>query len=211
MNKRTFSHLLTVCALVFFMTSTVAQAQTKRSKQPVRPSRQMLKPDTPTPINENERTINDLLWFAFGCMNNDVNSSDEAKAQLITLFNTCENINGYVGLHAGETYKHTYRGAPIAVNILDCFNKRQWYCFYFNNKSKADQFYTLLAADIRKTGIPLVKDNIYGGLSNRRRPVSVFKWVYVSPAELIKKADESNIHGAGAVGMYVVELGVYKR
>ena len=68
-----------------------------------------------------------------------------------------------------------------------------------------------LVKDIKNVGIPLTNDRVYGGMSNRRNPISIFKWVYVSPPTLIKEADTSNIHGEDAVGLYTVELGVYKR
>ena len=55
------------------------------------------------------------------------------------------------------------------------------------------------------------KDKVYGGYSNRKQTVSIFKWVYVSPALKVEKADNSNINISDYVEMYCVELGVYKR
>ena len=60
-------------------------------------------------------------------------------------------------------------------------------------------------------GIPLTKDTVYGGMSNRKKPVSIFKWVYVATPVRVKEASTSNIEAADVVGMYKVELGVYKR
>ena len=60
-------------------------------------------------------------------------------------------------------------------------------------------------------GIPLTKDKVYGGMSNRRKPVSIFKWVYVDPPVKVKEASSANIETADVVGMYKVELGVYKK
>ena len=68
-----------------------------------------------------------------------------------------------------------------------------------------------MVKDIQNVGIPLTKDKIYGGMSNRKKPVSVFKWVYVFPPVKVKKPGPSNIEPEEAVGKYKVELGVYKR
>jgi hypothetical protein len=65
--------------------------------------------------------------------------------------------------------------------------------------------------DIQSAGIPLTKDNIYGGMSNRKKPISVFKWVYVNLPVKVKEVCPVNIETADVVGMYKVELGVYKR
>jgi hypothetical protein len=83
--------------------------------------------------------------------------------------------------------------------------------FFFSSKNEADQFYNNMVKDIQNVGIPLTKDNIYGGMSNRKKPVSVFKWVYVFPPVKVKKPSPSNIEPEEAVGKYKVELGVYKR
>ena len=108
-------------------------------------------------------------------------SEEEIQEQLSGTFGSSERVNGCVGLHD------------------------------FDSRSEAEGFYADLAADIKKVGIPLVPDKLYGGLSSRTRPVSVFKWVYVSPPEKVKEADNSNINGPDVVGKYVVELGVYKK
>ena len=211
LSSRVFAYL-SMSVLLLFLSASVADAQTTKSKKVKASPRPSLKrPVSPTPITEQERSVKDLLWFAYGCLTDAVNDSEAAKEQLTQYFNSWENINGYVGLHGGEAYNFTYRGVPIAIAYLDCPDKRQWYCFYFSNKAEADKFCTLLSNDVKGVGIPLVRDRIYGGMSNRSRPVSVFKWVYVAAPEKIKEADNSNIHGAGAVGMWVVEFGVYKR
>ena len=48
-------------------------------------------------------------------------------------------------------------------------------------------------------------------MSNRKKPVSIFKWVYVATPVKVKEVGPSNIETAEVVGMYKVELGVYKR
>ena len=68
-----------------------------------------------------------------------------------------------------------------------------------------------MVKDIQKAGIPLTKDTVYGGMSNRRRPVSIFKWVSVVEPVKVKEAGPSNIETPDVVGMYKVELGVYKK
>ena len=76
---------------------------------------------------------------------------------------------------------------------------------------EAGKFYNSLVKDIQCAGIALTQDKIYGGMSNRKRPVSIFKWVYVSPPVKVKEASPSNIETEDMVGMYKVEFGVYKR
>ena len=74
-----------------------------------------------------------------------------------------------------------------------------------------DEFYNNLVNDIRDVGIPLVKDNIYGGMSTRRKPVSIFKWVSVDVPVKVKEVSPSNIETGDHVGKYKVELGVMKK
>ena len=72
-------------------------------------------------------------------------------------------------------------------------------------------FQVNLANDIRAIGIPLAWDKIFGGVSNRSKPVSIFKWVSITDPEYIKMADTSNIDTPDVIGKYKVELGVYKK
>ena len=169
------------------------------------------RPSSPTSTDVRERTIADLLYFPFACLPEDISTMEEAQRQLTDTFGTCENISLMPGLHASASYDYTYRGVPIGICYYDWFDQRQWYYFYFNFKQDADQFYADLASDIKQAGIPLTADKIYGGMSNRRHPVSVFKWVYVNPPVQVKETDTSNINRSDVVGMFTVELGVYKR
>ena len=169
------------------------------------------RPTAPTPIDVCERTIKDFLYYPFACIDADLSTLDEAQRQVAAAFGTCENVNGGPGIHQGDAFNFTYRNVPIGVAYFDHYDNRMWYSFYFDTKADADRFYKLLAADIKKAGIPLVADNIYGGLSNRKRPVSIFKWVYVIPAAKVKEANASNINRPESVGKYFVEFGVYKR
>ena len=168
-------------------------------------------PAVPTHIDVKERTIRDLLYFPFSCINAYMPTRESAWQEITDTFGTCETINGYPGLHAGAAFDFTYRGAQIGICCYDWMDNRTWYDFFFKTKAEADQFYNDLVKDIQGVGIPLTKDNIYGGMSNRKKPVSVFKWVSVVPPEKVKEVGPSNIETADMVGMYKVDLGVYKK
>ena len=111
----------------------------------------------------------------------------------------------------GVTFDFTYRGTPIGICYYDWYDNRNWYDFFFETKNEAEQFYDNLVNDIRGAGIPLTKDNLYGGMSNRKKPVSVFKWVSVDAPVKVKEVSPSNIETADHVGKYKVELGVMKK
>ena len=168
-------------------------------------------PAVPTHIDVKERTIRDLLYFPFSCINAYMPTRESAWQEITDTFGTCETINGYPGLHAGAAFDFTYRGAQIGICCYDWMDNRTWYDFFFKTKAEADQFYNDLVKDIQGVGIPLTKDNIYGGMSNRKKPVSVFKWVSVVPPEKVKEVGPSNMETADMVGMYKVDLGVYKK
>ena len=168
-------------------------------------------PSAPTPIEVRERTIRDLLYFPFSCISDPMTTRELAWQVVENTFGTCEAINGSPGLHAGGAYDFTYSGVAIGLCYYSWYCDRTWYDFFFSSKNEADQFYNNLVKDIQNVGIPLTKDKIYGGMSNRKKPVSVFKWVYVFPPVKVKKPGPSNIEPEDAVGKYKVELGVYKR
>ena len=168
-------------------------------------------PSVPTPIEIRERTIRDLLYFPFSCISDPMTTRELAWQVVENTFGTCEAINGSPGLHAGGAYDFTYRGVAIGLCFYSWYGDRTWYNFFFSSKNEADQVYNNMVKDIQNVGIPLTKDNIYGGMSNRKKPVSVFKGVYVVPPVKVKKHGPSNIEPEDAVGKYKVELGVYKR
>ena len=168
-------------------------------------------PSAPTPIEVRERTIRDLLYFPFSCISDPMTTRELAWQVVENTFGTCEAINGSPGLHAGGAYDFTYSGVAIGLCYYSWYGDRTWYDFFFSSKNEADQFYNNMVKDIQNVGIPLTKDKIYGGMSNRKKPVSVFKWVYVFPPVKVKKPGPSNIEPEEAVGKYKVELGVYKR
>lgn len=168
-------------------------------------------PAVPTHIDVKERTIKDILFFPFSCINAYLPTRETAMQEITDTFGSCETIDGYLGLHAGKAFDFTYRGVAIGICYYDWMDDRTWYDFFFSTKGEADKFYNNLVKDIQNAGIPLTKDNIYGGMSNRKKPVSVFKWVSVIPPTKVKEVSPSNIETADVVGMYKVDLGVYKK
>ena len=168
-------------------------------------------PATPTAIEVRERTIQDLLYFPFSCINNPMPTQELARQEVEDTFGTCETINGSPGLHSSASFDFTYLGVNIGLCYYSWYGDRTWYDFFFKSLNEADQFYNNIVKDIQSAGIPLTKDNIYGGMSNRKKPVSIFKWVYVATPVKVKEVGPSNIETAEVVGMYKVELGVYKR
>jgi len=168
-------------------------------------------PSAPTPIDVRERTIKDLLYYPFSCISAPMTTREAAWQEVTKTLGSCETINFYAGLHADEVFDFTYRDHLIGLCFYDWYDNRTWYYFFFSERAKANQFYNNMVKDIQGAGIPLTKDNIYGGMSNRKKPVSIFKWVYVAPPVKVKEASPSNIEPDAVVGMYKVELGVYKR
>lgn len=168
-------------------------------------------PAQPTQIEVRERTVSDLLYFPFSCIEAPMPSREQAWQVVTDTFGNCESVNLCPGLHAGATFDFTYRGTPIGICYYDWYDKRTWYDFFFETKKEADEFYSNLVNDIRDAGIPLVKDNIYGGMSTRKKPVSIFKWVSVDVPVKVKEVSPSNIETGEHVGKYKVELGVMKK
>lgn len=214
--KASISNIITSILIVSFLFCIPTPTSAQNRKRTVRTTGRSSvsgpqRPASPTPVSQKARTINDLLYFPYGCLPNTVTTSESAAEQLTELFGTYENVNGGIGLHNSPAYAFTYKGTPIGLCHYDWYGNRQWYEFYFDSKSSAQQFYSVLCNDIRQAGIPMTKDRIYGGLSTRKRPISIFKEVYVFLPSLIKEADKSNIHGPEVVGKYVVEMGVYRR
>ena len=200
----TITMLLTGAFLLLFPVSSNAQNKTAGKK--------LQQPSSPSPIDKSERTIKDLLFFPYGCLSSTISNADEAKEMLENTFGTSEKVNNiYLGLHNSSSYNYTYRGIPIGLCYIDWFDNREWYDFYFDSKAEAQQFYTKLTKDVTSAGILLTKDKVYGGMSNRNRPISIFKWVYVAPPTMVKEVVGNNIHLADVVGKYVVEFGVYKK
>lgn len=171
-------------------------------------------PSAPSPRTTKARTIGDLLYFPYGCLTSDVNSKEKAQQALTRLYGRCETINGfYNGLHHDNTsFFYTYKGTPIGVAYIDWLENRTFYDFYLNSKAEADKFYATMVKDLKAAGIPLTYDKVYGGVSNRKHPVSIFKWVYVDKPKKITSNDlGGNINLPKNVGQYVIEVGVYKR
>ena len=201
------------------LSSSTAEAQSRRTKKRTStaveksPSKPTIKRkhSTPTPVGDSERTIEDLLFYPFSCLNATFSSVEAVRQEIIDTFGSCESVNLSPGLHYGDAFDFTYQGVPIGVCYYDWTNDRCWYCFYFDTKAEAMIFQVNLANDIRAIGIPLAWDKIFGGVSNRSKPVSIFKWVSITDPEFIKMADTSNIDTPDVIGKYKVELGVYKK
>ena len=112
----------TLISLFLFVPLMLAVAQAQKT------------PAIPTHIDVKERTIQDLLYFPFTCINAYMPTREIAWQQVMDTFNTCETINGYPGLHAGESFDFTYRGVPIGICFYDWYDNRTWYLFFFNAK-----------------------------------------------------------------------------
>ena len=168
-------------------------------------------PSSPTQIEVKERTISDLLYYPLSCIESPMPSREQAVQVITDIFGSCEHINNiYPGFHAGAVFDFTYRGIPIGICYYDWYDKRTWYDFFFETKNEADRFFNKLVDDIRGAGIPLTKDTVYGGMSNRKRPISVFKWVAVDSPVKVKEVSPSNIETADHVGKYKVSFSVTK-
>jgi hypothetical protein len=192
-----------ILVIVLLLSSASAMAQNSVGTLKV--------PSAPTPIEMKERTIQDLLYFPFSCISDPMPTREVGMQVVMDTFGTCETVNNSPGLHASGAFDFTYRGVNIGLCYYSWFDDRTWYHFYFKTKNEADQFANNLVKDIQDAGIPLTKDKIYGGMSNRKKPISIFKWVYVAPSVKVKEAGPTNIETKDVVGMYNVELGVYKR
>lgn len=203
--------LLLMAILLLVSTSVNAQSRRRTQTRRTTTSARLKAPAAPTPVSVRERTIQDLLFFPFASLPDNLDTQEKAQEQLIATFGQCESVSLLPGLHAHDTFDFTYRDVPLGLAYYDWSDNRMWYFFYFEAKADADQFYRNLCNDVKNVGIPLAYDKIYGGMSNRTRPVSIFKWVYVNTPEKVKDPQGSNTDSPHLIGWYKVELGVYKR
>lgn len=211
-TRRTLTFTLLLMGALFICAPS-ANAQSKNVKRKAATTGiKQQRPQKPSPVETRERTIKDLLYFPYGCLSSDVSNAEDAQNMLKQLFGSCEKVdNVYYGLHRNDSFDYTYRGVPIGLTFYDWFDNRQWYHFYFDTVAEAQKFYNALAADLKAAGIPMTKDKVYGGVSNRGRSLQYFKSVYVFPPLKVKEADGANIHRQDVVGKYQVEFGVYKK
>ena len=194
-----------VMLAAFLMVSLSADAQSRTGRRRAQTKRtttsaRLKAPAAPTPVSVRERTIQDLLFFPFASLPDNLNTLEKTQEQLTATFGQCESVSMLPGLHAHDTFDFTYRNVPLGLAFYD-----------FEAKADAERFYRNLSNDIKNVGIPLTYDKIYGGLSNRTRPVSIFKWVYVNTPEKVKIIEGANTDSPHLKGWYKVELGVYKR
>lgn len=213
MKNTTLRLLPLLLMAIMLLVSTSVNAQSRRRTQTRRTttSARLKAPAAPTPVSVRERTIQDLLFFPFASLPDNLDTQEKAQEQLIATFGQCESVSLLPGLHAHDTFDFTYRDVPLGLAYYDWSDNRMWYFFYFEAMADADRFYRNLCNDIKNVGIPLAYDKIYGGMSNRTRPVSIFKWVYVNTPEKVKDPQGSNTDSPHLIGWYKVELGVYKR
>ncbi len=207
-------YMLLFTAVVLFLAPSTALAQKKEKRNgdgKAYVAASIIKPAPPTPMSVRERNIRDLLYYPYGCLPAEVDTREEAQAGLTEAFGGAEIINGDIGIHANEAFDYTYLGVQISVCYASWFDNRHWYHFYFDSRKAAEDFYVKCVAEIKSVGIPLTKDKIYGGVSNRKHPVYIFKWVSVSTPTIVKDAYGGNIYTPDVVGKYCVELAVYKR
>lgn len=169
-------------------------------------------PASPTSITTRNRSIRDLLYFPYGCLPKEIDTKEEAQDALSSYFGLYEVINVFcIGLHRNLHFNYSYKNVPIGVSFTDWNENNHWFRFYLKTREEADKFYNSLIKDVINVGIPLKKDKVYGNYSNRKKPVSIFQWVYVDPPRKVEKADNANVDITDYVGMYFVELGVYKK
>lgn len=205
MNKKPFfeNPIILLLSIFTLLMPAVSSAQKTVGK--------LHAPSSPSPIEVKERTISDMLYYPLSCIESPMPSREQAVQVITDIFGSCEHINNiYPGFHAGAVFDFTYRGIPIGICYYDWYDKRTWYDFFFETKNEADKFFNKLVDDIRGAGIPLTKDTVYGGMSNRKRPISVFKWVAVDSPVKVKEVSPSNIETAAHVGKYKVSFSVTK-
>ena len=111
--------------LFLLMPFMLATAQTPKS------------PLAPTQIGGKERTIQDLLYFPFTCINADMPTKDIAWQLIMDTFNTCETINGNPGLHAGDSFDFT---ANLTAALKTAWNSCVSAAKAAKNASKATWF-----------------------------------------------------------------------
>lgn len=80
----------------------------------------MLKaPSAPTPIEYKERTIQDLLYYPFSCIEVNMTTQELARQTVENTFGTCETINGFPGLHASGSCGYGVLRQPRRAGMGD--------------------------------------------------------------------------------------------
>ena len=171
----------------------------------------LVKPSAVSPLSQCERTLRDLLYFPLGVLPETVITKEGVRKALTNAFGSAETINAFsVGLHRNARFSYTYLGEPIEIAYSEMDSpRRSWFRFYFKSYDAAERFVEAVGADMKANGIPVTKDKIYGGYSNRNKPVGIFKWVGVDQPTKVKEADNCNLNRADMVGKFVVEINVY--
>ena len=136
--------LLLMATLLLVSTSVNAQSRTGRRRAQTTKttiSARLKAPAAPTPVSVRERTIQDLLFFPFASLPDNLDTREKAQEQLTATFGQCEFISLYPGLHAHDTFDFTYRDVPLGLAYYDWSDNRMWYFFYFEAKADAERFY----------------------------------------------------------------------
>ena len=76
-------------------------------------------PAAPTPIENRERTIQDLLYYPFSCIDAPMTTRESAWQIITDTFGSCETINGSPGLHANGSFDFSYRDETIGICFYD--------------------------------------------------------------------------------------------
>lgn len=119
--------LLLMATLLLVSTSVNAQSRTgRRHAQTTKTtiSARLKAPAAPTPVSVRERTIQDLLFFPFASLPDNLDTREKAQEQLTATFGQCEFISLYPGLHAHDTFDFTYRDVPLGLAYYDWSDNR---------------------------------------------------------------------------------------
>ena len=99
MEKNTDTLFASLLGIFMFLMPTNAHAQNRTGD--------LKAPSSPTQIEVRERTISDLLYFPFSCVEDPMPTREQAWQVVTDIFGNCESVNHYPGLHAGVTFDLT--------------------------------------------------------------------------------------------------------
>ena len=128
MEKKTDTLFASLLGIFMFFVPVNANAQNHVGN--------LSSPSSPTQIEVRERTISDLLYFPFTCIEDPMTTREQAWQVVTDIFGNCESINLYPGLHAGVVFDFTYRGTPIGICNYDWYDNRTWYDFFLKLKTR---------------------------------------------------------------------------
>ena len=192
---------------IAFILLMLAATVTAVAKPPILEPR-----EAPSPLNVTERSASDILFYPYTFMPYDINTKERALPYLETAFGEYEIVNGGIGYHRSDVFSYTFLGRPIEICYVDWYDNRHYYYFVFDTYAEAATFAAEAAKALTAEGLPLKPDKTYGGVSNRNKPIGIFKWVYVSdPVKVNANQVTDTLYTTDYVGKYVVDIGIYKR